>query len=139
MELEFDLDTSSIGQLPAKYAQAKARTVSESAQLMVRFLMQNSPKDQGLLRQWFIESLNEEEAVIKSSAKYAIYQDQGTQSHMIKPVEKKALFWIQDGEKCFSKGHMVRGIEGKHFVQQSFDQLQPLVPGLFLRALEEAR
>ena len=135
MEITIDIDTSGIGKLPGKWQQAKARGLQESAETMVRFLMQNSPVDHGLLKQWFIESMDDEQATIKSPAEYAIYQDQGTRAHMIKPINAKALHWDGGG---FSKGHMVSGIQGKHFVQQSIDQLSPLAPGYFLRALEEA-
>ena len=134
MEITFDLDTSPIGKLPGKLQQAKAKGLEYSAETMVRFLMQNSPVDHGLLRQWFIDSIDDEEAHIKSPAEYAIYQDQGTRDHMIRPVNKKALHW--DG--FFSKGHMVSGIRGKHFVEQSFNELKPLAPGFFLKALEES-
>ena len=134
MELTLEIDTSGIGKLPGRWEQARARGLNESAQTLVRFLMQNSPVDHGLLKQWFIESIDDEQAVIKSPAEYAIYQDQGTRDHMIRPVNAKALHW--DGH--FSKGHMVSGIQGKHFVQQSLDELSPLAPGFFLRALEES-
>ena len=135
MEITIDIDTTGIGKLPGKWQTAKARGLQESAETMVRFLMQNSPVDHGLLKQWFIESMDEEQATIKSPAEYAIYQDQGTRAHMIKPINAKALHWDGGG---FSKGHMVSGIQGKHFVQESIDQLSPLAPGYFLRALEEA-
>ena len=134
MEITFELDTSPIGKLPGKLQQAKAKGLEYTAETMVRFLMQNSPVDHGLLRQWFIDSIDDEEAHIKSPAEYAVYQDQGTRDHMIRPVNKKALHW--DG--FFSKGHMVSGIKGKHFVEQSFNELRPLAPGFFLKALEES-
>ena len=134
MEITFDLDTSPIGKLPGKLQQAKAKGLEYTAETMVRFLMQNSPVDHGLLRQWFIDSIDDEEAHIKSPAEYVVYQDQGTRDHMIRPVNKKALHW--DG--YFSKGHMVSGIRGKHFVEQSFNELRPLAPGFFLKALEES-
>ena len=134
MEITFELDTSPIGKLPGKLQQAKAKGLEYTAETMVRFLMQNSPVDHGLLRQWFIDSIDDEEAHIKSPAEYAVYQDQGTRDHMIRPVNKKALHW--DG--YFSKGHMVSGIKGKHFVEQSFNELRPLAPGFFLKALEES-
>ena len=135
VEITFEMDTSPIGKLPGKFEKARRQGLFYAAQDMTRFLMQNSPVDHGLLRQWFIDSIDEEEAHIKSPAEYAIYQDQGTRDHMIYPVNKKALHW--DG-KYFSKGHMVSGIKGKHFVDKSFEQLQPLIPGYFLKALEEA-
>ena len=134
VEISFDLDTSPIGKLPGKWEKAKALGLKYAAEDMTRFLMQNSPVDHGLLRQWFIDSLSDEQAVIKSPAEYAIYQDQGTKAHMIKPVNAKALHW--DG--YFSKGHMVSGIKGKHFVERSFEQLSPLIPGYWMKALEEA-
>ena len=134
VEITFDLDTSPIGKLPGKFKKAQSQGLNYAAQDMVRFLMINSPVDHGLLRQWFIDSLTDERAVIKSPAEYALYQDQGTKAHMIRPVNKKALHW--DGH--FSKGHMVSGIKGKHFVDKSFEQLTPNIPGYFLKALEEA-
>ena len=135
VEITFDLDTSPIGKLPSKFKKAQAQGLKYAAQDMTRFLMQNSPVDHGLLRQWFIDSLTDTEAHIKSPAEYAIYQDQGTKAHMIRPVNAKALHW--DGH--FSKGHMVSGIKGKHFVEQSFNQLTPLVPGYWMKALEEVQ
>ena len=134
MEITIDIDTSGIGKLPGRWEKARQQGLRESAETMVRFLMTNSPVDHGLLRQWFIDSIDDEEAHIKSPAEYAIYQDQGTRDHMIRPVNKKALHW--DG--FFSKGHMVSGIKGKHFVEQSFNELRPLAPGFFLKALEES-
>ena len=133
VEITLELDTSPVGKLPGKWEKAKGQGLKYAAQDMVRFLMINSPVDHGLLRQWFIESIDDEEAHIKSPAEYALYQDQGTHDHMIKPVNRKALHW--DG--YFSKGHMVSGIKGKHFVDRSFEQLQPLVPGYWMKALEE--
>ena len=134
MQISFDVDTSGVGRLPYRWQEAKGKGLEYTAETMVRFLMTNSPVDHGLLRQWFIDSIDDEEAHIKSPAEYAVYQDQGTRDHMIKPVNKKALHW--DG--YFSKGHMVSGIKGKHFVEQSFNELRPLAPGFFLKALEES-
>ena len=134
VEFSFDLDTSPIGKLPGKMKKAQGLGLKYATEDMVRFLMENSPVDHGLLRQWFIDSIDDEQATIKSPAEYAIYQDQGTRDHMIKPVNAKALHW----DSYFSKGHMVRGIQGKHFVEKSFEQVRPLVPGYFLKAMEEA-
>lgn len=137
MELTLEIDTSGIGKLPGKWQQAKARGLNESAQTLVRFLMQNSPVDHGLLKQWFIESMDDEQAVIKSPAEYAIYQDQGTRPYLIYPKKIGGyLYW----EGADHPVHMVAhpGIEGKHFVQQSLDELSILAPGFFLRALEES-
>ena len=137
MELTLEIDTSGIGKLPGKWQQAKARGLNESAQTLVRFLMQNSPVDHGLLKQWFIESIDDEEAHIKSPAEYAIYQDQGTSPYLIQSKRPGGyLFWEGADHPVKTVHHP--GIKGKHFVQQSLDELSPLAPGFFLRALEES-
>ena len=137
MEITVDIDTSNIGKLPGRWQQAKARGLNESAQTLVRFLMQNSPVDHGLLKQWFIESMDDEQAVIKSPAEYAIYQDQGTRPYLIQSKRPGGyLYWEGASHPVKTVHHP--GIKGKHFVQQSREQLQPLAPGFFLRALEES-
>ena len=136
VQITVELDTSGIGKLGSMPREATPRALGYAAQDMTRFLQMNSPVDHGLLKQWFIDSLTDTEAHIKSPAEYAIYQDQGTKAHMIRPVNRKALHWEGGG---FSKGHMVSGIKGKHFVEQSFNQLQPLIPGHFLKAFEEVQ
>lgn len=144
VQITFELDTSPIGKLPSKLQAAKAKGLQYSAETMVRFLMQNSPVDHGVLRQWFIDSIDEEEAHIKSLAEYAAAQNYGAVAHdiFISPKNKSALFWGEydgGGNPIMSKGHIVHipALQGKHFVEQSFNELQPLVPGFFLKALEE--
>lgn len=137
MEITLEIDTSGIGKLPGKWQQAKAKGLNESAQTLVRFLMQNSPVDHGLLKSWFIESMDDEQAVIKSPAEYAIYQDQGTSPYLIQSKRPGGyLFWEGADHPVKTVHHP--GIKGKHFVQQSLDELSPLAPGFFLRALEES-
>lgn len=148
VEITFELDTSPIGKLPGKFQKAKSQGLNYAAQDMTRFLMQNSPVDHGLLRSWFIDSLTDEQAVIKSPAEYAIYQDQGTRPHMIYPrgqatyhagrklTSGSALWWPGADHPVRAVHHP--GIKAKHFVDKSFEQLQPLIPGYFLKALEEA-
>ena len=137
MELTLEIDTSGIGKLPGRWQQAKARGLNESAQTLVRFLMQNSPVDHGLLKSWFIESIDDEQAVIKSPAEYAIYQDQGTSPYLIQSKRPGGyLFWEGADHPVKTVHHP--GIKAKHFVQQSIDELSPLAPGFFLRVLEES-
>ena len=137
MELTLEIDTSGIGKLPGKWQQAKARGLNESAQTLVRFLMQNSPVDHGLLKQWFIESIDDEQAVIKSPAEYAIYQDQGTSPYLIQSKRPGGYLYWEGADHPVKTVHHP-GIKAKHFVQQSLDELSPLAPGFFLRALEES-
>ena len=137
MELTLEIDTSGIGRLPGRWQTAKAQGLNESAQTLVRFLMQNSPVDHGLLKQWFIESMDDEQAVIKSPAEYAIYQDQGTSPYLIQSNRPNGyLFWEGADHPVKTVHHP--GIKAKHFVQDSLDESSPLAPGFFLRALEES-
>ena len=137
MELTLEIDTSNIGNLPSRWQQAKAQGLQESAETMTRFLMQNSPVDHGLLKSWFIESIDEEQATIKSPAEYAIYQDQGTSPYLIQSRKPNGyLFWEGADHPVKTVHHP--GIRAKHFVQQSMDELAPLAPGYFLRAFEES-
>ena len=144
MEITLEIDTSGIGKLPGKWQQAKAKGLNESAQMLVNFLQRNSPRDHGLLASWFIESIDEEQATIKTPAEYAAAQNYGARAHdiFISPKNKSALFWGEyaGGKPIMSKGHTVHipALAGKHFIEQSFEQLQPLARGYFLRALEES-
>ena len=149
MEITFELDTSPIGKLPAKWEKAKSQGLFYNAQDMTRFLIENSPVDHGVLRQWSITDRTDDQVTIKTPAKYALFVDQGTKAHWIEPKNKKALHWEGTGSMYagglmrsygyggFSKGHMVGGIQARNFVQKSFEQLQPLVMGNFMKALEE--
>ena len=149
MQIELELDTSPIGKLGSMPSEAIPKALSYAAQDMTRFLMQNSPVDHGLLKQWFIESLDDEEAHIKSPAAYAVYQDQGTKPHMIYPrgvatyhagrklTSGSALWWPGADHPVRAVHHP--GFPGKHFVEKSFNELQPRVPGYFLKALEEVQ
>ena len=137
MEITIDIDTSGIGKLPGRWEKARQQGLRESAETMVRFLMQNSPVDHGLLKQWFIESIDDEQAVIKSPAEYAIYQDQGTRPYLIQSKRPGGYLYWEGADHPVKTVHHP-GIKAKHFVQQSLDELSPLAPGFFLRALEES-
>jgi len=42
----------------------------------------------------------------------------GSRRYMIYPVNALALSWVQDGQRFFSKGHEVGGIQPKHFAEK---------------------
>ena len=102
--------------------------LSKTAQDLIRNLQINSPVDHGLLKQWAVTEQSDTEITIQSPAEYASYQNYGTSSHWIEPVNKKALHW--DGG-FFSKGHMVSGITGKHFVEDSIEATQSRISEFF--------
>ena len=113
-----------LGQLSKDMIQ---RGMNLTAQDLINNLMQNSPVDHGLLKQWAITSQSDTEIQIQSPAEYAVYQNYGTSAHWIEPVNKKALHW--DGN--FSKGHMVSGITGKHFVEDSIEATSTRIQEFF--------
>lgn len=132
VKVSISLDKSDLEGFQHKPEDIIRGVIHDAAQDMTRFLIQYSPYQHGKLRGWFIESLTSMEASIKSPANYALYQDQGTSAHMIRPVKAKALAW--DGH--FSRGHMVSGIKGKHFVRKSFNLVKPRLGGYLKKYLE---
>ena len=149
VEITVELDTSGIGKLGSMPREATPRALGYAAQDMTRFLQMNSPVDHGLLKQWFIDSLSDTEAHIKSPASYALYVDQGTRPHMIYPrgvatyhagrklTSGSALWWPGAPHPVRAVHHP--GTKGQFFVDRSFEQLQPLIPGYFLKAFEEVQ
>ena len=135
MQLTIECDVSPLLDKwdPNKVKEGISKGVEYGAQELVRTLMIYSPVDHGLLKSWFIESIDDTEAHIKTPAEYARYVNDGTSPHWIEPVNAKALHW----EGYFSKGHVVSGIEGQHFVEDSIDDVEGRIDEYFLRALSE--
>ena len=117
-------NVANLGQLSKDMIQ---RGLNLTAQNMISELMQRSPVDHGLLKSWAVTSQTDTEIQIQSPAEYAAYQNYGTSAHWIEPKNKLALHW--DG--YFSKGHMVRGIAGKHFVEDSIEATMPRIQEFF--------
>lgn len=105
-----------------------SRGLDLTAQDLIRNLMINSPVDQGLLRQWALTDSDDYSRTIQSPAEYAVYQNYGTSAHWVEPKSALALHW--DGT-YFSKGHMVSGIEAKHFVEDSIEETSARIQEFF--------
>jgi len=120
---------------PDKLAQAKQKGLEYSSQELIRVLMRNSPVDHGLLKSWFLDSLSSDEAVIKSPAEYAQWVNDGTDPYTITPTSKKALYW--EGADHPVKVAHHPGIKGRHFVEDSLDDVNGRLDGYFLRAISE--
>ena len=118
---------SSIGNLKDMPKALLESGLDKTAQELINNLMQNSPVDHGLLKQWAVTESDDLSRTIQSPAEYAAYQNYGTVPHWIEPVNAKALHW--DG--IFSKGHYVGGIEAKHFVEDSIEQTLPRIQEFF--------
>lgn len=134
-----DVDLTQLSDFSDEMPKIQEKGMNLTALDLLNRLKRKSPVDHGLLRQWFIASKSKDKVIIKSPAKYTVYQNYGTDTHMIKPKNKKALFWGQyNGKKpIMSKGHTVKGIKGKHFVENSIAEVQPRIQDHFKVAIRE--
>ena len=120
---------------PEKVTEAKAKGLDYAAQEMTRVLQMNSPVDHGLLKQWFIDSIDDSEAHIRTPAEYAAWVNDGTGPYVIEPVSAKALYW-EGADHPVKRVHHP-GIKGQHFVEQSIDDVEGRLGDYFLKALSE--
>lgn len=124
---------------PDKVSQVKEKGLSYASQEMIRVLQRNSPVDHGLLKQWFLESLDESEAVIKSPAVYARWVNDG---HDQQPGRFIPGTWNGDKFQYIPRnktGMVLKAghVEGKHFVEDSISDVEARLDGYFLKALSE--
>lgn len=149
VQVTVDIDMSELVKdlSPEKGREVTSKTLNYATQEMVRQLMRNSPVDHGLLKSWFVESITDTEAHIKSPAKYAKYVNDGTGPHMIYPkgqgryhagrqLTKGSALWWPGAE------HPVRrvrhpGIRGQHFVEKSIETVEAKRNEFMMKALEE--
>ena len=85
VQVNVEIDTTGLQAKFDKFPEAKALGVQYAAEETVRTLMNYSPVDHGLLKSWFIESLTEDEATIKTPAEYAMAVNYGSKPHFIYP------------------------------------------------------
>ena len=52
----------------------------------------------------------------------ALAREKGTDDHWIRPVNKQALSWIQDGKRRFSGGHMVTGLPRLNIIETMIEK-----------------
>ena len=136
VQVTVSVDTNGLSSSFAKFPEAKALGLKYAAEEMVRTLMIYSPVDHGLLKSWFIDSIDDSEAHIKTPAEYAKYVNDGTSPYVIEPVNKKALYW--EGADHPIAGKVIHpGIKGQHFIEDSIDDVEGRLDGYFLKALEE--
>ena len=120
---------------PDKWGQAKEQGMKYVSEELIRVLERNSPVDHGVLKKWFSESLGSDEAVIKSPAEYAEWVNDGTRPYTITPTSKKALYW--EGADHPVKVVHHPGIRGRHFVEDSLNDVNGRLDGYFLKAISE--
>mgnify|MGYP001197138106 CR=1 FL=1 len=52
----------------------------------------------------------------------ALAREKGTEDHMIRPINKSVLSWIQGGKRRFSAGHMVSGLPDLNLIAQGIEK-----------------
>ena len=133
MKVEIIVDTSQYQALGPKMDDVIERGVDYTANYMIERLQVNSPVDTGYLKGWFRYEDTGSMVDIRSPAKYAIYQDQGTGPIYAKNA--KALHWEKGGKHFFAKS--TKGIKGKHFVETSINATKGRLDSFFIKAINE--
>ncbi len=134
---------STIGNLHNMPKEVIENGLDLTAQELIANLMDNSPVDNGLLKEWALTESTETSRTVQSPAEYAEYVNYGTSPHWIEPVNAKALHWEGTGMMYagglmrthgyggFSMGHIVGGIQARHFVEDSIEQTLPRIQEFF--------
>ncbi len=52
----------------------------------------------------------------------ALAREKGTEDHMIRPINKSVLSWIQGGKRRFSSGHMVTGLPSLNLIERGVEK-----------------
>ena len=137
VEVTIDVNMGNLSEMlsPNKAKQVQRTGLEYASQEMIRVLMINSPVDHGLLKMWHLSSMSDDEARIRSPARYAQMVNDGTAPHWIYPVNKKMLYWEGADHPVPYVYHP--GTTGQHFVEDSMDDVEGRLAGYFLKALEE--
>lgn len=59
---------------------------------------------------------------VSSNVFYSKFMYDGTKRHFIKPVNKLALSWVQNGTRLFSRGHWVRGVKKSEWIKKNYEE-----------------
>ena len=65
-------------------------------------------------------------------------REKGTKDHFIAPRIKKALSWIQDAIRRFSKGHWVKGITASNIIEKTIEEYTPQVQNRLNEATDQS-
>lgn len=123
VKLQIEVDTTHLKPLGPKTEEAIKKGVNYTADYTIERLQANSPVDTGHLKGWFRYKDEGSMVDIRSPAKYAIFQDQGTYSYG--PLGRKP------------KTKDVGGIKPKRFVEKSINATKGRINGFFIKAIKE--
>ena len=146
-----EVDFSQLDEFGPKMPEVRKVAMNRIALDMQRTVDELSPIDEGLLHKWYIAEQSDSKVVIKTPAKYAGFVNYGTSPHFIRPKSKKGLHWtgsmnmsisgnnisLSGSKGGFSKGHMVGGIAGRHFVEKAIKEVNARTDDHFKAAIAE--
>lgn len=152
VKVTITVDKSQLPHLSEKMPEIAKRGLHLAGQGLLGELTKNSPVDNGLLRQWFIETMTDSEIHIKTPAGYAKWVNDGTGVYngggIIRPKNGKFLVF-KPGKKWNGpvtqsgklKGFVVlrysRGQRGQKFVEKSIEATRARIGGYFKIAIRE--
>ena len=107
--------------------------LQDTAKDLINNLMQNSPVQHGLLKQWAVTSQTDDEIIIQSPAEYASYVNYG---HSQQPGRFIPGEWNGDRFEYNPKakvGMVLKAdfVEGKHFVEDSIEATSARIQEFF--------
>ena len=134
-----DVDFSRLDNFGPKMVEIRRKTLQRTAQDTQRTVDKLSPIDEGVLHKWFISSLTDSQAVIKSPAHYVGFVNYG---HSQQPGRFIPGEWKGDKFKYKPKaktGMVLKKshVEGQHFVEDAIDDVKPRIENHFKVAISE--
>ncbi|MBO7519045.1 MAG: HK97 gp10 family phage protein [Methanobrevibacter sp.] len=141
MKVELVVNTDDYTPLGPMVPEVQKKGLQYTANYLIERLQVNSPIDTGYLKGWHIHEHTDSMVDVRSPAKYAIYQDQGTGVYAGKGkiTAKKpggVLHWEKGGTHYFAKS--VKGVRGKRFVEKSVSATKGRLDSFFIKAIQEA-
>lgn len=140
--VKVDIDTVFEGYpLDTRIKQIKDKSLRYVSIDLLGNLKRYSPVDHGRLQgSWWRHRSSEDSWEIQSSAKYAVYVNEGTGLYgpthsLIKPKKGKVLRFEVGGKTIFSRWS--KGIKPRRFVQKSIKQTENRVSNLVIRSCIE--
>lgn len=134
VQVTIEISRDDYKQLGTLMPQVIKHGVDLTGHYMIERLQVNSPIDTGYLKGWFRYEQTDSMVDIRSPARYAIYQDQGTGP--IKPKKPGGvLHWEKNGKHYYAKS--TKGIKGKKFVEKSINSTKGRLDSLWIKAIND--
>lgn len=140
--VKLEIKVEELKPLEPRFKKVAKRTVELTSLELQRNLKMLSPVDHGRLQgSWVIFQTGELQRTVKSSAKYAIFVNDGTgiygprKTPITHPSIGKMFAFQVNGRMIFTR--QIKGIKPRKFVEKSMEMTQSRVQEFMIRALME--